>query len=93
MFTNLLFLSHGIQIALFLLLVGLVLVFMKMTTFEKRLKNMENHMMKYVTYEDYMETFNNMWEAKMSGDSVAPFPDADLPEVQAGQPSYVEEVD
>ncbi len=71
MFNNLLFLSHGIQIALFLLLVGLILVFMKMTTFEKRLKNMEDHMVKYVTYEDYMETFNNMWSAVQDGEDVS----------------------
>lgn len=73
MFNNLLFLSHGIQIAMFLLLVGLILVFMKMATFEKRLKNMEDHMTQYVTRDDYLETFNNMWDAKENGFNVAPF--------------------
>ena len=72
---NLLFLSHGMQFALFLLLVGLVLVFIKMATFEKRMKNMEDNMVKYVSFEDYMETFNNMYDAKSNGMSVAPFPE------------------
>jgi len=89
MFNNLLFLSHGIQIAMFLLLVGLLLVFMKMATFEKRLKNMEDHMTKYVSYEDYMETFNTMWDAKARGGSVAPYPEVQDHEV-TGLPSIAE---
>lgn len=70
---NLVFLSHGMQFVLFLLFVGLVLTFLKMATFETRLKNMEDHMLKYVTYEDYMETFNNMWEAKQQGQDISPY--------------------
>lgn len=73
MFNNLLFLSQGIQIALFILLVGLIVVFMKMTTFESRLKNMEQNMTQYVTVEEYMETFNNMWYEKLEGRSVSPY--------------------
>ena len=73
MLGNLLFLSHGMQIALFLLLIGLILVFMKMTTYEKRLKNMEDNMLKYVTTEDYMETFSNMFDMKERGEDVAPW--------------------
>ena len=70
---NLVFLSHGIQIAIFVLLLALVLVFIKGASLEHRLKNMEYNMMQYVTHDDYMETFNNMWELKQQGKSVAPF--------------------
>jgi ABC-type lipoprotein release transport system permease subunit len=72
-FTNLLFLSHGIQLGLFFLLIGLILVFMKMTSLEHRIRNIEDHMNKYVTTEDYMETFNNMLDAKLDGKSTSPF--------------------
>lgn len=84
MFSNLLFLSHGIQIALFLLLVGLILVFMKMTAFEKRLKNMEDNMLHYVTTEEYMETFNAMWEEKQRGGYVGAYQDYDHEEHDQG---------
>jgi len=70
---NLMFLSQGMQIAMLLLLVGLVLVFLKSSTLEQRIKNMEDNATQYVSYEDYMETFNNMWDEKSMGGSVAPF--------------------
>lgn len=74
---NLLFLSHGVQLCMFLLLVGLILVFMKMTTFEVKLKNMEEHMSKFITAEEYMESFNNMYDEKAAGRSTSPFDDDD----------------
>lgn len=73
MFNNLLFLSQGVQIALFVLLIGLIMVFMKMTTFEKRLKSMEVNMSNYLSKEEYMETFNNMWYVKQQGGTVSPY--------------------
>jgi len=62
--SSLVFLSHGIQLAFFFVLVGFVIVFMKLTVIEKRVKNLEDHSRKYVTYEDYMETFNNMFDER-----------------------------
>jgi hypothetical protein len=73
MISNLLFLSHGLQLCMFLLLVGLVLVFMKMSTLEQKVSNLENSMTHYVTAEEYMESFNNMFDAKNRGENVSPF--------------------
>jgi hypothetical protein len=73
MLGSLVFLSHGIQLSLFLLLVGLLLVFMKLTTVDAKIKNIEDNLTMYVTNEDYMETFNNMWEEKKTGGSTAPY--------------------
>ena len=73
MLGSLVFLSHGIQLCLFLLLVGLLLVFMKLTTVDAKIKHIEDNLTMYVTNEDYMETFNNMWEEKKKGGSTAPY--------------------
>jgi hypothetical protein len=79
MLNNILFLSHGVQIVMLFFLVGLVLVFMKLSNFEKKLKQLEESQSKYISYEDYMESFNNMWDFKMQGKSVSPFPQSTLP--------------
>jgi predicted Holliday junction resolvase-like endonuclease len=64
---NLLFLSQGVQVAVFLLFIALIMVFMKVAKLEQRLKNTEDHLIHYITKEDYFETFNNMWEEKAQG--------------------------
>lgn len=69
-------LSQGVQLCLFLLLVGLVLIFIKMNSYEQRIKHLEDNLRNYITYEDYMESFNNMFAAAARGESVAPFPEA-----------------
>ena len=66
-------LSQGVQLALFFLLVGVVLIFIKINSYERRLKQMEESLRNYITYEDYMESFNNMFAAATRGESVAPF--------------------
>lgn len=78
MLNNILFLSHGVQIAMLLFMFGLVLVFMKMTTLEKRVKTLENDQKSYMSYEDYMESFNNMFDSKLQGKSVSPFPESSI---------------
>lgn len=68
----------AVQLALFLLLVGLVLVFIKMNSYEKRLKEIEDSARNYVLYEDYMELFTNMWKAAERGEDTAPFSDVSV---------------
>lgn len=66
-------LSQGLQVALFLLLVTVVLIFIKMNSYERRLHQLEDTLRNYITYEDYMESFNNMYAAATRGEDVAPF--------------------
>lgn len=61
------------QLFLFLFLVALVCVFIKLNSYEKRIKQLEDSLTKYVTYEDYMETFHNMFHSESNGDSVQVF--------------------
>lgn len=75
-------LAPGLQLVLLCLFVGLVLVFIKMNSYERRLQNVEDSFKQYVPYEDYMETFNNMYAAAARGESVAPHLEADLPDDQ-----------
>lgn len=70
----------SIQLAIFFLLIGLVLVFIKMNSYEKRIKSLEDSLRFYITYDDYMESFNNMFAAKERGESVSPFPEPGLSE-------------
>lgn len=72
-------LSQGVQLALFCMLVGLVLIFIKMNSYERRIKQLEDSLRNYITYEDYMESFNNMFAAATRGESVAPFSAASEP--------------
>ena len=65
--------SPLMQIALFGILLIFVMVFMKITTFEKRLDNIEKNLSNYVTSDQYMETFNGMWNEKLQGRSVSPY--------------------
>jgi len=74
MLNNLLFLSQGVQLILFFFFIGLILVFMKVSNLEKKIKHLEDNQIKYISYEDYMESFNNMWDAKLQGKSVSPYP-------------------
>lgn len=69
--------GQNVQIVLFLLLIGLVLVFIKMNSYERRIKNLEDSLRKYITYDDYMESFNNMFAAAERGESVSPFAETD----------------
>ncbi len=76
MMNNLMFLSHGMQICMLILLLGLLLVFMKWSSLEARIKQLEDASSKYVNVEDYLETFNNMWDAKQESNiSLAPYPE------------------
>lgn len=65
--------SDKMQLFLFLFLVALVCVFIKLNSYEKRIKQLEDSLTKYVTYEDYMETFHNMFHSESNGDSVQVF--------------------
>lgn len=67
------FLSQGMQIAIFCVFVVLMLIFMKIVALEERIKNTENSLNNYVTVGDYMETFNVMWNEKEKGNSVSAF--------------------
>lgn len=62
---NLIFLSQGVQLAVFLVIVGLVLVFMKCATLEAEVKRLEREQTQYVTVEDYMETLNNILDERL----------------------------
>lgn len=66
----------NMQLAIFFLLIGLVLVFIKMNSYEKRIKSLEDSLRYYITYDDYMESSNNMFAAKERGESVSPFPES-----------------
>jgi hypothetical protein len=46
---------------------------MRLSDLSSSVKNMEENMGKYVTNEDYMETFNNMFNEKQRGGDTSPF--------------------
>lgn len=73
MLNNLIFLSQGVQLCLFFIVIAIVLVLMKMSDLTHRVENVEANMGKYVTNEDYMETFNNMFNAKVQGLDTSPY--------------------
>lgn len=62
MFSNLLFLSHGVQLVLFGLVVILIFVFMKIAVMDKHIRNLEKGMENFVTREEFLSTFGNMWD-------------------------------
>jgi hypothetical protein len=64
------FLSHGVQVALLVLFVALILVFMNFVTLRHKVDQLEKDLDRYVTIEDYMETFNNMFDLKMRGEKI-----------------------
>ncbi len=55
------------QVGIFLLLLGLIVCFMKLTAFEKRVQSIEKGQGDYVTYEEYLDSFQAMWEDASSG--------------------------
>lgn len=75
MFEHILFLSHGMQLFMFLLLVGIILVFMRLASQEHRIEQLEKERKHYLTVEDYMETFNAMFDEKMQGRDVGAYPE------------------
>jgi glucan phosphoethanolaminetransferase (alkaline phosphatase superfamily) len=62
-----------IQLILFLLFIGILLVFIKLNSYEKRIKELEDSLTNYVPYEDFMELFNNMVASTLKGEDVSPF--------------------
>jgi hypothetical protein len=54
------------------LLVVMVIVFMRITSAQHRLTKLEACENKYLTYEDYLETFNNLLDAKLQGINLSP---------------------
>jgi len=77
MFQHILFLSHGMQLFMFLLLVGLILVFMRIASQEHRINQLEKERKHYMSHEDYLETFNVLWDEKMEGKDVGAYPPDD----------------
>lgn len=67
MINNLLFLSKGIQLAFFFGVVIMLLMFMKINTLERAVKTLEKDSSYYLTTEEYMETFNTMFNEKENG--------------------------
>ena len=65
--------THGVQLAIFFLAVVVIIVFMKITTLEHRIKVLEEHEQYFVSHEAYMESFNNMFDAKMQGKNLSAF--------------------
>ena len=60
-----------------LCLVLLTYIYWRMTELENRLQQHEDNSHEFVTQEDYLESFNNMWNAKLQGQSLAPFAPAE----------------
>ncbi len=59
------FLSQGVQFALLVLFVCLILVFIKGASLEHRMARLETDMTQYVTVEDFLETVNNLVDEKL----------------------------
>jgi len=59
------FLSQGVQFALFVVFVCLVLVFIKGASLEHRMTRLEADLNHYVTVEDFLETTNNLVAEKL----------------------------
>lgn len=57
--------GKNLQFAAFLLLVGLILVFMKLTALEHRMKHMERHQQHCLTQDEYMTSFDNLLDVKL----------------------------
>lgn len=70
--SNLMFLSQGMQIAVFVVFVVLILIFMKMATMEKRISDLNSKLEHYHTKEEFLLMFQTMWEAKSEGVDLTP---------------------
>lgn len=57
-------LNKGLQLAFFAVLIGFFIMFMKFAVLEQRVKNIEASQTQYLTYDEYLETFKNMWLAE-----------------------------
>ena len=73
MFNNLLFISKGLQLAVLVFFVVLVLIFMKMTSYEQKIKDLQNNMVNYITTDEYLESFNNLLDDKLAGKNISPY--------------------
>jgi hypothetical protein len=62
LFNNMLFLSKGLQICVFLVFVVLILVFMKISYLESKLNNVDKHLDHCVNTEDFYELVGNIVE-------------------------------
>lgn len=69
---NILFVSQGMQIFMFLFLVLFIMVFMKFDEQNRKIDQLERQLDHYVTKEEYMATFNSMWDIREDGDDVFP---------------------
>lgn len=69
---NILFVSQGMQIFMFLFLILFIMVFMKFDDQSRKVEQLERQLDEYVTKEEYMATFNAMWELKTEGKDLFP---------------------
>ena len=67
--------KHPFRSGLKFILVGLIIVVlllsMKLLSLSKKIDQLEAHSINFVTKEDYLESFNNMFDAKVEGESVS----------------------
>jgi predicted Holliday junction resolvase-like endonuclease len=75
MINNLIFLSHGVQVAIFFIFVVIVLMFMKIASLENKIKQLDEACEHYISAEEYLESFNNMFEERERGRKTSTFKD------------------
>jgi hypothetical protein len=61
------------QAAVFFLFVLLVVTFMRVTAINQQVNRLANAQTHYLSQEEYMESFNNMFDAKMAGENITPY--------------------
>lgn len=71
------FLSKGIQLAILAFVVVIIAMSIQSSSMHKRIGQLEEIQAQSVTQEEFMEVFNSMFDAKMRGQSVSPYDDAD----------------
>ena len=68
MINNLIFLSKGVQLAMLVIVGAVIILFMRVTVLEKRIKDLEAFAQKnYITYDDHMEYVGNIIQDKSGG--------------------------
>lgn len=71
---SILLLSKGVQIALLVLSAVILFLCMRVATLSREIRCVQDNMNNYLTTDDYFETFNNLLDEKLKGNSVSKIP-------------------
>lgn len=61
MLQNIIFLSKGLQIALFVIMIFIILIFSRISSLQDEIRHLEKRQSQFITHDNFSKFFRKLW--------------------------------